>query len=83
MNYLADGGSLISVPEVPGWVKEVYVTAPEISPKDHVLMQASFQKFCDSGISKTINFANSAALLMVLSYATLYPPNSVLLVPAL
>ena len=62
MNYLADGGSLISVPEVPGWVKEVYVTAPEISPKDHVLMQASFQKFCDSGISKTINFANSATL---------------------
>jgi len=62
MNYLADGGSLISVPEVPGWVKEVYVTAPEISPKDHVLMQASFQKSCDSGISKTINFANAATI---------------------
>ena len=60
MDYLADGGSLATMPEVPDWAKEVYATAPEISPDDHVLMQASFQKSCDSGISKTINFANSA-----------------------
>ena len=60
MDYLAEGGSLESVPDLPDWVKEVYATAPEISPKDHVLMQSAFQKSCDSGISKTINFANSA-----------------------
>ena len=60
MDYLAEGGSLESVPDLPNWVKEVYATAPEISPKDHVLMQSAFQKSCDSGISKTINFANSA-----------------------
>ena len=60
MDYLAEGGSLESVPQVPDWAKEVYATAPEISPENHVLMQAAFQKGCDSGISKTINFANSA-----------------------
>ena len=60
MDYLAEGGSLESVPQVPQWAKEVYATAPEISPENHVLMQAAFQKGCDSGISKTINFANSA-----------------------
>jgi len=60
MDYLAEGGTLESVPEVPDWAKAVYATAPEISPEDHVLMQAAFQKACDSGISKTINFANSA-----------------------
>ena len=60
MDYLADGGSLGTVPEVPDWAKAVYATAPEISPESHVLMQAAFQKSCDSGISKTINFANSA-----------------------
>ena len=62
MDFLAEGGSLESVPDLPDWVKAVYATAPEISPEDHVLMQASFQKHCDSGISKTINFANSATV---------------------
>ena len=47
-------------PEVPSWVKQVYITAPEISPIDHVLMQAAFQECVDSGISKTINFAKEA-----------------------
>ena len=60
MDYLAEGGSLESVPNVPDWVKAVYATAPDISPEDHVLMQSAFQEAVDSGISKTINFANSA-----------------------
>ena len=62
MDYLAEGGTLESIPQVPTWAKEVYATAPEISPKDHVLMQAAFQAPCDSGISKTINFANTATI---------------------
>jgi len=61
MDYLAAGGSLQTT-EVPNWVKEVYATAPEISPEDHVLMQAAFQEYVDSGISKTINFANDATI---------------------
>ena len=60
MSYLAEGGSLQEREEVPQWIKKVYVTAPEISPVAHVLMQAAFQKFVDAGISKTINFSNSA-----------------------
>jgi len=60
MDYLAAGGTLSTVSGIPDWVKDVYATSPEISPDSHVLMQAAFQKSCDSGISKTINFANSA-----------------------
>ena len=60
MDYLAAGGTLSTASGVPDWVKDVYATSPEISPESHVLMQAAFQKSCDSGISKTINFANSA-----------------------
>ena len=63
MDYLAEGGSVGQAEEMfdlPPWVASVYITAPEISPKAHVLMQAAFQKSVDSGISKTINFANSA-----------------------
>ena len=62
MEYLSDGGSLKDRTEVPDEIKEIYTTAPEISPEAHVGMQAAFQEHCDSGISKTINFANDATI---------------------
>ena len=62
MLYLASGGSLVKREDVPEWVKDIYVTAQDISPEDHVLMQATFQQYVDSGISKTINFASEATL---------------------
>ena len=60
MEYLADGGSIQEKDDVPEWVREVFVTAADISPQDHVRMQAVFQESVDAGISKTINFPNSA-----------------------
>ena len=60
MEHLSKGGSLLGRDDVPTWAKEVYVIAPEISPEEHVKMQAAFQESVDAGISKTINFANSA-----------------------
>ena len=62
MLYLASGGSLQKRDDVPDWAKNVYVTSQDISPEDHVFMQAVFQKYVDSGISKTINFAPNATL---------------------
>ena len=62
MTFLSEGGSLQDRTEVPSWAKEVYKTAPEISPEAHVNMQAIFQPHVDSGISKTINFANDATI---------------------
>jgi ribonucleoside-diphosphate reductase alpha chain len=40
---------------------EVYKTSGEISVDGHVRMQAAFQRYCDSGVSKTINLPNSAS----------------------
>ena len=60
MRYLADGGSIQTREDVPEWAREVFVTASEISPEWHVRMQGAFQESVDSGISKTINFPNSA-----------------------
>ena len=60
MEYLADGGSLQERDDVPEWAKQAFVTAADISPEMHVRMQAAFQESVDSGISKTINFPNSA-----------------------
>jgi len=60
MRYLADGGSIQNREDVPEWARKVFVTASEISPEWHVRMQGAFQESVDSGISKTINFPNSA-----------------------
>jgi ribonucleoside-diphosphate reductase alpha chain len=60
MEYLADGGSIQERQDVPESVRDVYVTAADISPRDHVRMQAAFQESVDAAISKTINFPNSA-----------------------
>jgi ribonucleoside-diphosphate reductase alpha chain len=62
MDHISNGGSIKDRTDVPVWVKEVYTTAMDISPEAHVGMQAAFQNACDSGISKTINFANDATL---------------------
>lgn len=62
MNHISSGGSIQDRPDVPQWAKDVYLTSDEISAESHVLMQAAFQKSCDSGISKTINFPNSATI---------------------
>ena len=60
MEFLASGGSLQERDDVPGWAKQLFVTAADISPEMHVRMQAAFQESVDAAISKTINFPNSA-----------------------
>ena len=60
MEYLADGGSIQDRDDVPSSIKDIFVTAGDISPEYHVRMQAVFQESVDAAISKTINFPNSA-----------------------
>jgi ribonucleoside-diphosphate reductase alpha chain len=50
----------IHFPEVPTDVQRTFVTAHDISPEWHVRMQAAFQEFVDSAISKTTNFPHGA-----------------------
>jgi ribonucleoside-diphosphate reductase alpha chain len=48
--------------EVPHQWQRVFVTANEIKPEWHIRMQAAFQDFTDSAISKTTNFAHTASV---------------------
>src|SRR5690606_26243700 len=59
MQRIAEEGH-IHFPEVPDDVQRVFVTAHDITPEWHVRMQAAFQEFVDSAISKTTNFPHSA-----------------------
>ena len=55
-------GSVQGIAEIPDELKKVFVTAMDISAKDHILAQAAVQKHCDNAISKTINFPTSATV---------------------
>ncbi len=60
MEKVAKKGSIHDINEIPDSIKKVFVTAHDIGPEWHVRMQAAFQKWVDSAVSKTCNFPNSA-----------------------
>ncbi|MGC8496425.1 MAG: adenosylcobalamin-dependent ribonucleoside-diphosphate reductase [Thermoplasmata archaeon] len=51
--------------DIPDDAKKIYITAHDIDPKWHVLMQAAFQKYVDNAVSKTINLRNDATMIDV------------------
>lgn len=62
MRRIAKKGSINGFPEIPREVQEVFVTAHDISPEWHVKMQASFQKYTDNAVSKTVNLSHDATV---------------------
>ncbi len=57
---IAKKGSIKDFEEIPKSIRDVFVTAHDISPEYHVKMQAAFQKYTDNAVSKTVNLCNSA-----------------------
>jgi ribonucleoside-diphosphate reductase alpha chain len=62
MRRIAYSGNIQNVNEVPENIRKLFVTAHDITPEDHIRMQAAFQKYTDNAVSKTVNFPHEATV---------------------
>ncbi|MBF0338102.1 MAG: vitamin B12-dependent ribonucleotide reductase [Nitrospirae bacterium] len=62
MQQIAGNASISAINDIPGEVRETFVTAHDITPQYHVRMQAAFQKYVDNAVSKTVNFPAGATV---------------------
>ena len=57
---IAKRGSIQDIERIPEDIKNVFVTALDISPEWHVRMQVAFQRYTDNAVSKTVNLPSNA-----------------------
>lgn len=60
MRRIAKEGTIAHMEELPEDLRQVFVSAHDISPEDHIRMQAAFQRGTDNAVSKTVNFRHDA-----------------------
>ncbi len=58
LKQLSHHGTLKDIDGISGITKELFATALEISPEQHLKIQHAFQESCDNAVSKTINLPN-------------------------
>lgn len=67
LEHVARHGTLAGAPGVPEEVRMLLRTALELSPEQHVRMQAAFQRHVDNAVSKTVNLPEDATVADVAS----------------
>jgi ribonucleoside-diphosphate reductase alpha chain len=66
MDTIARKGSIKHLDGIPNELKDIYVTAHDVTPEWHTRMQAAFQKYTDNAVSKTVNLPRDATVEDVL-----------------
>ncbi len=67
MKEIADKGSVQDLKNIPDKIKNIFVSAGDITPEWHIRTQAAFQKYTDNAVTKTINMPESSTVEDVVS----------------
>jgi ribonucleoside-diphosphate reductase alpha chain len=62
MSRLAKSGSVQGLAGVPQDLQDLFVTALDILPEQHIRIQSAFQKYTDNAVSKTVNLPEKATV---------------------
>ena len=57
---IAKHGSCQHLKEVPEYIQKIFLTSFDLTPEDHIHIQAAFQQFTDNAVSKTVNLPETA-----------------------
>ncbi len=58
----SSNASIKDIENLPEELRSVFVTAMDIAPEWHLRMQATFQRFTDNAVSKTVNLPSTATV---------------------
>lgn len=62
MEAIAQHGTIHDITAIPEDLRDTFITAHDITPEDHIAMQAAFQRHTDNAVSKTVNFSKDATV---------------------